>query len=209
MKKDGPMKLLKYTLGLLLVLVIWLDIFAYNATQITIGGSNANDAEGKTGLALDYEYWGEINYLFAWGLNIGWNWYKWERYVRDEDGAVIYYEDEPVTEVAHTILYPIMFGARIQYPLNDIFTPFIGGGMGWNFMYLVSSRDTTPNWYNGFSWQVQGGTSIAIFNFKRLRLVTELKYRESLLKNTDNVEVDMSGLQYTFGIEYGNLMHKR
>lgn len=201
-----------------LVVFCSANAFAESVTQLTIGGSSANDIGGKTGLAIDTVYWSEINYLFAWGFNAEMIWYKWDRQVVDEDGNKVYqdvdvdgdgdYESQPVKETANAFLFPVMAGAKIQYPVNSFLTPYVAGGLGWSFMPLLSDNDETSNFYNGFSWQIHGGTTVSVPDLDNFRFVLDVKYRDAHIRNSDSVEIDMSGWQFSAGVQYGFMQTK-
>ncbi len=191
----------------------WL--LAENVTELSIGGSTAQDIDDKTGLTTSFVFWNEFNYMFALGFNPSMVWFNWDRHVYDDNGerktetVTIGGEEkeQPVKDTANAFLFPLMIDAKVQYPVNDVIIPYAAAGMGYTVMPLMYDNENN-DMYGGFSWQVHGGVAFDIPDIDDFRFVVDIKYRNASLRNDNKVELDMSGWSYSVGIQYGAVMQK-
>lgn len=208
-------RLLIRVTAVLLFFCLGLSLSAASVTEVTIGGSTSEDIDNKWGLALSTEFWNEINYLFAWGLNTQMIWYQWDRYVLDENGERVTEtvnisgvdQTQNVVETANAFLFPVFLEAKLQYPVSKHVYPYIAGGMGYTVMPLISD-DEGSKLYGGFSWQVHGGVALEFPDVEDFRIIGDIKYRNARIRNQDNVELDMSGWQFSAGVQFGHMMSK-
>ncbi len=104
-------------------------------------------------------------------------------------------------------MFPLIVDAKVQYPVTDMFFPYIAGGLGYTVMPLLYDEEANDT-YGGFSWQIHGGVAVEIPDIENFRFVGDIKYRNAPLRNDDKVELNMSGWSFSAGIQYGALLGK-
>lgn len=147
------------------------------------------------------------------GIQISW----WHR---DSDGeeVVLQFEDEAgnvveqviETESVDTDLIPLMGIARLRFPISPYFQPYVGGGIGYEWLSVDGVDELGPfsYRYDGFGAQAMGGLNL--YASKNVGLYGEATYNWSSPDRTVFVsgvgevkeEIDMDGLAFHGGLRF-------
>lgn len=147
------------------------------------------------------------------GIQLSW-------FHRDSDGqeVVFRFEDEAgntveqviETESVDTDLIPLMGIARLRFPISPYFQPYVGGGVGYEWLSVDGVDEFGPFSYDydGFGAQVMGGLNL--YASRSVGLYGEATYNWSSPDRTVFVggvgevkeEIDMDGLAFHGGLRF-------
>ena len=116
------------------------------------------------------------------------------------------------TQSVDTDLLPVMGIVRIKFPVAPQFTPYVGGGAGYEWLWVAGTdSDGVPfsNDYSGFGAQLMGGVNVmasptvglygeALYNFSTL----DFDYFDPTLNAQIKESVDMDGLAVHGGLRF-------
>ena len=116
------------------------------------------------------------------------------------------------TQSVDTDLLPLMGIVRLKFPIAPQFTPYVGGGAGYEWLWIEGTdQDGVPfsNDYAGFGAQLMGGVNVwasptvglygeATYNFSTL----EFDYFDPALNAQIEEQVDMDGLAVHGGLRF-------
>ena len=116
------------------------------------------------------------------------------------------------TQSVDTDLLPVMGIIRLKFPLAPQFTPYVGGGAGYEWLWVQGTdQDGVPfsNDYSGFGAQLMGGLNImasetvglygeATYNFSTL----DFDYYDPTLNAQIKESVNMDGLAVHGGLRF-------
>jgi hypothetical protein len=147
------------------------------------------------------------------GVQISW-------FHRDADGeeVVQQFEDQAgniverivQTESVDTDLIPLMGIARLRFPISAYFQPYVGGGVGYEWLSVDGVDEFGPFSYDydGFGAQLMGGVNL--YASRSVGLYGEALYnwsspdREVFVNGLGEVkeEIDMDGLAFHGGLRF-------
>jgi hypothetical protein len=126
----------------------------------------------------------------------------------DQGGNVV--EQVVETESVDTDLVPLMGIVRLRLPISPYFQPYVGGGAGYEWLYVEGIDEFGPfsESYDGFGAQVMGGLNL--YASKSIGLYGEATYnwsspdRTLLLSGVGEVkeEIAMDGLAFNGGLRF-------
>lgn len=115
----------------------------------------------------------------------------------------------------NTTFLPIMAQATVFIPSTDGFGWYLGGGLGYEFLWNneknFETDDSERRFYKGFSWLVDTGLRYRLGS--RSSLLFEVFYHHATVKRNKEEsaaglpvwsEVDLSGLGFRFGLGFSN-----
>jgi hypothetical protein len=114
------------------------------------------------------------------------------------------------TQSVDTDLIPLMGIARLRFPISPYFQPYVGGGVGYEWLYVEGVDELGPfsDSFDGFGAQVMGGLNL--YASKNVGLYGEATYnwsspdRAIIVGGVGEVkeEVDMDGLALHGGLRF-------
>lgn len=127
----------------------------------------------------------------------------------DQGGNTV--EQVVETESVDTDLLPLMGIARLRFPISPYFQPYVGGGVGYEWLFVEGIDEFGPFSYDygGFGAQVMGGLNL--YASKSVGLYGEAVYnwaspdREFFVPELNRVvkeEIDMDGLALHGGLRF-------
>ena len=197
----------KYILALIM-LTVMLDLSAADKSVVDgkIGTSHAKDP-GRFGLQLNFSYYLELDPFFALGIDPSFYWIRWRQRldgITTESGI-----DGSKVKDTDAYMFPVLGSAQIRLvnlkeKLNGIM-PYFNIGLGYSPMLLTyenSSGKNKADFFGGFTWQLALGASFSPAKESKIQFLAETGYRSAKLKNSDDIEIDMSGFIFNAGIRY-------
>ena len=147
------------------------------------------------------------------GVQVSW-------FHRDSDGEQVVYTYEGPggntveqiieTQSVDTDLVPLMGIARLRFPISPYFQPYVGGGVGYEWLSVDGVDEFGPFRYDydGFGAQVMGGLNL--YASKTVGLYGEATYNWSSPDRTVFIggvgevkeEIDMDGLAFHGGLRF-------
>ena len=197
----------KHIIALLIISFIF-DISAADKSVVDgkIGTSYAKDPE-KFGLQLNFSYYRELDPYFALGIDPSFYWIRWRQRldgITTESGI-----DGSKVKDTDAYMFPILGSAQIRLvnlkeKLHGVL-PYFNIGLGYSPMLLTyenSSGKSKADFFGGFTWQLVFGASFSPAKESKIEFLADAGYRSAKLKNSDDIEIDMSGFVFNAGIRY-------
>ena len=194
------MKRLASAIIAVMILAFGSALYAQESSIDVKLGAGYPDAPGKVGFDSAIAFNLGLDKYFNLGLEAGFSWIQW----KDEDGTL---EFENMTgvqvEKANLYSFPLLAIASIRFADVESsygFTPFINGGAGysWTRYNHPDIKDT----FHGFTWQVSAGSVFSLGEGSALDVIIEIGYRGAAVANSDDVELDMSGVFGRLGLSF-------
>jgi len=178
------------------------------------GNFDPDDQPGN-GLWANGELGSEVGDALDLGVRINW-------YHRESDRSQIISEfTDPagnvgqrvvVTNDIETNLIPLMAFMRVRFPLSREFQPYVGGGIGWEWLTVEGTDDdgfTFQDDYDGFGAQLFGGLNVGVS--PNMGLYGEALWNKATVKNEFfdlasggrvQDEIDLDGLAFHGGLRF-------
>lgn len=194
---------MKYMLKTVLTLMLIISGAALFAQQSSIDfkvGAGYPDAPDKVGLDSAITFNLGLDKYFTIGAEAGFDWVKWE----DKDASQRF-GSVTLTQVekANAYSFPVLGIATIRFAdalVSYGFMPFISGGAGYSW-----TRYDHPDFedtFHGFTWQASGGIFFSPGEGSSINVILEAGYRGAGIENSDNYELDMSGVFGRLGVSF-------
>jgi opacity protein-like surface antigen len=182
----------------------------------TLGAGNFDpDDQPGNGLWVNGELGTEVGDALDLGVRM--NWYH------RESGASQVVSDftDPAGNVGHLVvetssvetnLIPLMAIARFRFPVTSEFQPYVGGGVGWEWLTVdgtdVDGFDFQDD-YDGFGAQLFGGLNLGVSPNMGLygealwnKSTVSTKFFDPTLGGTVKNEIDVDGLAFHGGLRF-------
>lgn len=173
------------------------------------------DDQPGNGLWLNGELGSEVGDALDLGVRV--NWYHRQS---DNSQVVSTYTDEAGnvhervldTNNIETNLVPLMAILRVRFPVSRDFQPYVGGGIGWEWL-TVSGTDSTgfdfQDDYDGFGGQVFAGLNVGVSPTLNLygealwnKSTVSARFFDPFVGATIKDEIDMDGLGLHGGLRF-------
>lgn len=181
-----------------------------------LGGGNFDpDNQPGNGFWGNAEMGAEAGEALDLGVRVNW-------YHRASDRSEVISEfTDPAGNVGQSVvvrnnvetnLIPAMAVARIRFPLTRDFQPYVGGGVGWEWLTVDGTDDAGfafQNDYDGFGAQLFGGLNLGVG--RNMGLYGEALWNKSTVKATyfDETlggevqdEINLDGLAFHGGLRF-------
>ena len=174
-------------------------------------GNYDPDDQPDNGLWVNAELGTEVGDALDLGVRV--NWYHRES---GDSQVILEFEDEAgnvgqrviETSDVETNLVPLMAFARVRFPVSNEFQPYVGGGIGWEWLTVDGIDDdgfTFEDNYDGFGAQLFGGLNLSVS--RNTALYGEALWNKSTVESESfdptlgNIkdEIDMDGLAINGG----------
>ncbi|HTM00135.1 MAG TPA: outer membrane beta-barrel protein [Candidatus Omnitrophota bacterium] len=173
------------------------------------------DDQPGNGLWMNGELGSEVGDALDLGVRV--NWYHRQS---DNSQVVSTYTDEAGnvhervldTNNIETNLVPLMAILRVRFPVSRDFQPYVGGGIGWEWL-TVSGTDSTgfdfQDDYDGFGGQVFAGLNVGVSPTLNLygealwnKSTVSARFFDPFVGATIKDEIDMDGLGLHGGLRF-------
>lgn len=180
-----------------------------------IGAGNYDpDDQPDHGLWVNAELGSEVGEALDLGVRL--NWYHRES---GQSQVITNFEDEAgnigqrviETSDVETNLIPLMAVLRVRFPVTKEFQPYVGGGVGWEWLTVDGTDDagfTFEDNYDGFGAQLFGGLNVGVSRNTALygealwnKSTVEAEFFDPTLGNIKD-EIDMDGLAIHGGLRF-------
>lgn len=171
-----------------------------------LGTAYSNDPE-KWGFNFDLSFYKELDPYFHLGFSPAFYWAKWRdnlKNITTESGI-----DGSKVKDTDAYLIPALVSAKVRFvDLQDDLhglMPYATVGLGYSSMILSyenTNGKNKVNFFGGFTWQVMVGGAFSPSKSSKVEFLFELGYRSAPVKNSDDIEIDMSGLVFNIGVSY-------
>ncbi len=181
----------------------------------TLGTAYSTDP-AKFGMDLSLQHNWLLDPFFVMGFESGLYWVQWSRKVGEDEITQDVQGDLKADTNAFYI--PLMVDAQVRLPnlKKALFvTPYINIGLGYPLMIMHFSQpayedtggkeypeENKTKFFSGFAWQLVLGAGYKPSDQSKVEFLGEVGYRNAQLKNTDNIEIDMSGFMVRIGVRY-------
>ncbi|MGE5179513.1 MAG: outer membrane protein [Bacteroidota bacterium] len=178
-------------------------------------GSFDPDKQPGNGLWGNAEMGGLVGDALDLGVRVNW-------YHRSSDNSQIVSTYTDPNGLVHqqvlegtsveTNLVPVMAVLRVRFPVTGQFQPYVGGGLGWEWL-SVSGTDSSgfdiQNDYDGFGAQVFGGLNVGVAPNTGLygeavwnKSTVSAKFFDTALGENIKDEINMNGLAVHGGLRF-------
>lgn len=178
------------------------------------GGNYDPDDQPDNGLWLNAELGSEVGDALDLGVRV--NWYHRES---GDSQVITEFEDEAgnigqrviETSDVETNLVPLIAFARVRFPVSREFQPYVGGGIGWEWLTVDGVDDggfPFEDNYDGFGAQLFGGLNLLVSRNTAIygealwnKSTVESEFFDPSLGNIKD-EIDMDGLAIHGGLRF-------